>query len=121
MNRLRGIVLSVAVAIGCLAASGPASAEWHGSVGVYVGPGPWWGAPYPYPYPYYDSYPPVVVVDQSPMYTQPIEMPAPPTYWYYCRKSNTYYPYVAECPGGWEQVTPQPPPSSAPGAAPTPR
>jgi len=114
MNRLYKIVFAAAVAVGCLAASGTASAHWHGSVGVWIGPGPyWWGAPYPY------YYPPVVVAD--PVYTRPnpvIQMPAPPSYWYYCRQSNAYYPYVPQCPGGWEQVTPQPPaPESTPSPA----
>ncbi len=30
--------------------------------------------------------------------------------WYYCAESKTYYPYVKECPGGWQRVTPQPAP-----------
>jgi len=34
---------------------------------------------------------------------------APPA-WYYCPESKAYYPYVKECPGGWQQVAPQPPP-----------
>ncbi len=25
-------------------------------------------------------------------------------------ESKTYYPYVKECPGGWQRVTPQPAP-----------
>ncbi|PZN69874.1 MAG: hypothetical protein DM484_29055, partial [Candidatus Methylumidiphilus alinenensis] len=29
-------------------------------------------------------------------------------YWYYCRDPNGYYPYVKECPGGWQAVAPQP-------------
>jgi len=27
-------------------------------------------------------------------------------YWYYCADSQAYYPYVKECPGGWQQVAP---------------
>lgn len=30
-------------------------------------------------------------------------------YWYYCRKTDTYYPYVQSCPGGWMQVVPHSP------------
>jgi hypothetical protein len=121
MNRLSGLVLSAAVAIGSLAASGTASADWRGPrVGIWIGPGPlWWGAPYPY------YYPPAVVAGPSPVYVQPspvVQVPPPQTYWYFCRKSNTFYPYVAECPGGWETVMPQqPPPSSAPPASPAPQ
>jgi hypothetical protein len=39
-------------------------------------------------------------------------MPAPsapqPSYWYYCREANAYYPYVSTCPGGWVPVSPSP-------------
>lgn len=36
--------------------------------------------------------------------------PAPtPDYWYFCPELNAYYPYVEECPGGWQPVLPQPP------------
>lgn len=111
-GQLFRIALTAVVAIGCLAASGAASAHWHG--GVWIGPGPyWWGPPY---YPYYPYYPPAVVVTQpSPV----VQVPAPPMYWYYCRQSNGYYPYVADCASGWEQVSPQPPaPAPAPEAAP---
>ena len=36
---------------------------------------------------------------------------APPQaqYWAYCRNPQGYYPSVKECPGGWQQVAPQPP------------
>ena len=116
MNRFRRIAFGCAVAVAALTAAGDASAHWHGRVGIWIGPGPfWWGPPYYYPY-----YPPVVVAD--PLYSQPspvVQVPSPQTYWYYCRESNSYYPYVSQCPGGWEQVTPQPPaPSSAPSEAP---
>lgn len=30
-------------------------------------------------------------------------------YWYYCTASATYYPYVNECPSGWQRVPAQPP------------
>jgi hypothetical protein len=29
--------------------------------------------------------------------------------WYFCRESNGYYPYVKQCPGGWERVPARPP------------
>ena len=28
-------------------------------------------------------------------------------YWYYCSDLKTYYPYVKNCPSGWQQVVPQ--------------
>lgn len=95
------------------------------SVGVYLGPG-FWGGYYPYygygPYyypPYYgygSYYPPAVVTVPSspPTYIEKgagEEAPGSPAYWYYCRDANGYYPYVKQCPGGWEQVNPTPPPA----------
>src|SRR5579864_5877963 len=65
MNRLLKIFVAAAVVVGGLAGSATASAHWHGTVGVWIGPGPYgWGPPY---YPYY--YPPVIVAD--PVYAQP--------------------------------------------------
>ena len=29
------------------------------------------------------------------------------SYWYYCKDLKTYYPYVKNCPSGWQQVVPQ--------------
>jgi hypothetical protein len=95
-------------------------------VGVNVGyPGfgygwgyyPWYGAgyyPYPYPYyPYYPYYPAPMAVPQQP--TTYVEQQAPqaqqqaPTgYWYYCADPGAYYPYIKECPAGWQRVAPQP-------------
>ena len=34
----------------------------------------------------------------------------PAAYWYYCAASGAYYPYVQNCPGGWELVLPTAPP-----------
>jgi len=76
--------------------------------GLWLGPlwGPWWVDPYLYYLP-----PPVVV--ERPM-TDYYVQPAPPqseepTYWYYCRKPDGYYPYVKQCPEGWMKVVPTPP------------
>ena len=98
-----------------LVASGLGSSAWaHGSrvyFGVNVG-GPMWG-PVWYPPPYY--YPPQVIVvpppAPPPVY---IEQPAPAVqsaqqqYWYYCARAKGYYPYVKDCPEGWQKVLPQP-------------
>lgn len=95
--------------------------SWHGSrIGVsvvYGGPIGWVGY-YPRYYGWY-SYPPVavvpapLVVESSPFVY--IEKGAngsssstPPDYWYYCRNPRGYYPYVKECPGGWQEVAPLP-------------
>ncbi len=71
---------------------------------VFIGVGV--GVPliYAYSYPVYS--PPVVVESSPPVYAQPEQQ-----YWYYCRDSQGYYPYVKECPGGWMQVAPQLTPS----------
>lgn len=89
--------------------------------GVMIGPywSPWY-SPLPYYYPPY--YPPVVVERDSPpvVYIEQQALPAPApnaaaapapqtNYWYYCGASKAYYPYVRECPSGWQKVLPQPP------------
>ena len=75
---------------------------------------------YPQPYyPYYPYayYPPTTrrrswCQQQPPVYVeQPAPGPqqqAPAGYWYYCADSRAYYPYVKECPAGWQRVAPQP-------------
>ncbi|MGE5237368.1 MAG: hypothetical protein ACM3ON_01035 [Chloroflexota bacterium] len=87
-------------------------------------PGPYYYpyyAPYynPYYYPYYSPYyyPPAVTVPSTPQSyierNQPQESSAPPAIWFYCPDSKKYYPYVRECPGGWETVPAEPPPGTA--------
>lgn len=92
----------------------------HSSIGF----GLYFGAPYTYPYyplPYYpySYYPPPVVINpvpqQPPVYIE--QSPAVSEknsseryYWYYCEKSESYYPYVKECPDGWQKLAPTPPP-----------
>jgi hypothetical protein len=92
---------------------------WHGGGGGWRGgwwgPGwgyPYYGYPYPYAYPYPSGYPadsPPVMAESSPQTYIEQEAPAQ-QYWYYCQNPQGYYPYVRECPGGWQQVAPQPPP-----------
>lgn len=70
-----------------------------------------------------------VYVEQSPEFYTPqahtANVPPPPTgqtnylppavtamengFWYYCKGSGAYYPYVKECPGGWHKVSATPP------------
>jgi len=82
-------------------------------IGIGIGVGPFWGSyggwrPY---WPTY-AYRPVVVTP-PPVIVQPSQQlalqPPPPHYWYYCHNPKGYYPYVQQCPGGWQQVTPTPP------------
>ncbi len=90
------------------------SALAHGRVVVGVGfgfgfPAYYYPAPYYYPayYPY-PYYPPTqVVVQQPPVYTERQDVHES-GYWYYCAAAKGYYPYVKECPGGWQKVAPQP-------------
>jgi len=68
--------------------------------------------PYPYTYPGPDySYPGPAVAPSGGYVEQgyPQAAPAPQQDWYYCPNSNAYYPYVRECPGGWQRVPSQPP------------
>lgn len=80
----------------------------------WVAGGLWYFYPrpvYPYPNPYV---PPVVVQSSPPVYVeQPQSAVSPPApaaqTWYYCAQAQAYYPYVAECPGGWQPVPATPP------------
>lgn len=128
MKLFCGLMLLAGVTI-----SGSAMADrgygGHGGHGGHFGVGLYFGVPYPYsyypyPYPYaypYGYYPPVVVTPaQPPVYVE--QGAAPPSsssqqapivsdnyYWYHCDNPNGYYPYIKECPGGWQKVTPTPP------------
>jgi len=113
---------------------GHGGGHWRGNVGIYVGPGfgPYYPRPYYAPYygdPYYYGYPPayypapiVVTPAQPPVYIerapqvqeQAQETPSPSApaqdyFWYHCDKPEGYYPYIKECPQGWQKVTPEPP------------
>lgn len=117
----------LAFALLALAGSGSAWADrghgyygghggYRGSFGVIINPWPLGYYPPAY-YPYYPPayyppayYPPVVTVQPAapPVYVEQAPPPAETNYWYYCSGSNAYYPYVKDCPGGWQQVKPYP-------------
>ena len=135
-------LLSVVVSGSVLAGGGYGGRGGYYGHGYYGGRGGHFGfsigVPFGYypPYyyrPYYPYYPPVVVVPAVPPSTTYIEqgndqpVPAPESSsaqpstqppaqisWHYCAESGAYYPYVKECPGGWQRVSPQPPPSNQP-------
>jgi hypothetical protein len=74
----------------------------------------YYSPPYYYP-PYYDQWPamapasPPVYIEQG----QAEPAPAPEeaqAYWYYCPNAKSYYPYVKQCPEGWQRTVPQPVP-----------
>ena len=71
----------------------------------------WYFYPEPiYPYPTY-----IAPYDYNGTSGPPL---AAPVYWYRCDNPPGFYPYVSECPGGWEAVPAAP--SDAPGQAPPP-
>ena len=110
-----GSAAAIAALLVTALASAPALAWHHSRVRVGIGFNfgvPVAAFPYYYPvyYPYY--YPPVVLQQRAPVYVEqglpPAAQPAPQGYWYYCADARAYYPYVKECPGGWQRVAPQP-------------
>ena len=110
-------MLSLFVLGSAVAESADARGRTRVGVGLYFGVPlaglGWYGYGYPYyPYPYYPSYP-VYVPAQPTTYiqqeaVQPSYAPQSSGYWYYCGDARAYYPYVKECPGGWQRVAPQP-------------
>jgi len=112
------LLLALALVFSAIADSALAHGRYRSRahIGLYFGVPlagwGWYGAPYYSPY----YYPPtsVVVVPQPQTYIQQ-DAPAAPAapaqqgYWYYCADAQAYYPYVKECPAGWQRVTPQPP------------
>jgi hypothetical protein len=72
--------------------------------GLVLGSALLWAATRP-PTVIYQEPAPVVVAPPPPVYMAP--PPPADGWWYYCRASGTYYPYVQSCPGRWERVAPQ--------------
>jgi len=109
----------VTVLLGILAA-GSASAHGHGHYrgsrahfGVFIGAPAYWYYPAPYYY-YPPYYAPVAAAPASPAaYVERGDTRAAPEpahdSWYYCPEAKAYYPYVKQCPAGWQRVAPQPP------------
>jgi hypothetical protein len=119
MKKLTWLVLCLSVCISSLASAhdGRHWGYYHWYYGFYD-PflyGPLLYPPYPYNYPYY---PPsaVAVNPQPPVYVQQPAAPVAPqaqtapseNFWYHCSKPEGYYPYVKECPKGWQKVSPTP-------------
>jgi len=120
--RLKAIGILVLILCGALA-SGPAMA-WHGGHGYGHGGGVRFGISlglplygpgfyppyYGYPYPAY-AYPAIVAQSAPPVYVEQGAAQAAPAQadWFYCAAANAYYPYVAQCPAGWQRVPAQPP------------
>lgn len=86
----------------------------HGGIGFFI------ESPYSWPefhyWPYYSFQPyysstlitpasPPAYIDQE---TVPNIQSLEPNSWDYCDDPAGYYPYVQECPAGWQRVEPQP-------------
>ncbi len=110
---MRTAAIALLIALVGVIASEPAEAHGRSRVGIGLHFGspfwyPWWYYPPPYYY-----YPPAsVYVPAQP--TTYIEQNPPAAqdqagWWYYCETSRGYYPYVKECPAGWQRVPPAPP------------
>lgn len=91
-------------------------AHWGISLGFPIYAPGFYPAPYyAYPAPVY-GYPAVVIapsappvyVEQGAVEAAPAPAPAQND-WYYCAESRAYYPYVAQCPSGWQRVPAQAP------------
>jgi hypothetical protein len=97
---------------------------YYGRGGYYSGMGLGLGLGYGLGYyggyysPYYGYPSTVITVPVTPpvyiQQTPPAAQQNPSGYWYYCNSPQGYYPYIKQCPSGWQQVEPTPPPPPAP-------
>ena len=117
MDKFKALLLAVAL-VGASLTAANAHAQHRHHHHHRSGVGIWFGAPLFYaPYYYYPRYyyPPAVVYGgpaSAPVYIEQSGAPAAPAqsasaYWYFCRDTQTYYPYVQQCASPWERVTPQ--------------
>lgn len=128
------VVSDIAMARGSHGGSGHGGGYSHGGSyghggghghGYRVGVGFTFGFPYYWPgyysgyyagYPYGYAYPGPAYAYPGPASGAYVEQdyaqaaPAAQQDWYFCSGSNAYYPYVRECPGGWQRVPSVPPP-----------
>jgi hypothetical protein len=94
--------------------------HYHSHGSVYLGfygpgywwgpgywPGYWWGPGYAYPPAYGYYYPPAYARQAPPVYIEREPVEPQQVWWYWCVDAKAYYPYVKECPGGWQRVAPQ--------------
>ena len=103
------LVLFAAIAGSLVSAAADAHGWRHRArIGVFIG-APVVGYSY-YAYPRYYYPASVVVPAPAPVYVEPTPPAPAPTqsanYWYYCRDSGAYYPYVQTCPSPWQPVVP---------------
>jgi hypothetical protein len=88
--------------------------RWHGGATIYLGPTFFWpGYRPPFDDPFFNYPPAPAVVEPPPVYIERGDGNPPPDasasngLWYYCDAAGAYYPYVRQCPGGWQAVVPQ--------------
>jgi len=121
MVRMSKVAAVLAALLALAMASGAQAQRWgHGhshsrvviGVGVPFGWGYWPYWNYPPPYGYYPRAvvpaDPVIYVERGDADPEPAQDPS--QYWYFCRDSKTYFPYVKECPTPWQRVEPHSPP-----------
>jgi hypothetical protein len=121
---MKAILAGVLILAGAAASESALAGRSSVSLGFSFGfPGyGYYPAPYYYPpaYPYYTPYyapyyypsygypeAPTTYVEQG---AQPVPAQPPTQWWYYCAEAKAYYPYVRECAGSWQRVSPTPPP-----------
>lgn len=114
MKRLTlGILVAVLAAASGAALAGGRHHHGHShlSLGFHFGVPLGWYSPWYYAPPPAYYYPAPVVVQPSspPVYVERSDVvPESAGTWFFCRESNSYYPYVKQCPGGWQRVPAQP-------------
>jgi hypothetical protein len=106
MKRIKLSLALITIFAGVFGATS-ADAHWRhrARIGVFIG-APIAAYSY-YGYPRYYA-PPVYYAPAPPTYIEQAP-PAPQqssNYWYYCRESQAYYPYVQTCPSPWQSVVP---------------
>jgi hypothetical protein len=122
MKTIKGILLATVLLVSLVGNNAWAQHahfhRYHSHVGVYIGaPLVWPLWPSTYYYPYYPYQPvivepaaPTVYVERSDVQTTSPQIQNTSNYWYYCHNPDGYYPYIKECPNGWQKVIPQPMP-----------
>lgn len=120
MKKLPHAILASALILFGALASGSAMAQRHhghggARVGIYFGAPVYRPVFYPPPYYVYPAYGYVPAPVAPPTYVEQGVVQAEPAPaqsqgdWYYCSDSGAYFPYVKECPAGWQRVPAQPP------------
>ncbi len=110
------LIAGLAAAAGTLSATGRGGRGGHGggydslyrsehisSRAPVTGPvfAPWYPAP---PYWYYEQTVAVpAYIERDPAASGGSQ----PQFWFFCKASGIYYPYIRQCPEGWQEVAPQ--------------